>query len=66
MIVLNLRFYKHLALKIDFKIQIKEKNMACFGIGGAFLKTSFELQEENPEDDIQIAKLLSKIATIKR
>ena len=34
--------------------------------GGAFLKTGFELQDENPEDDIQIAKLLSKISTIKR
>ena len=42
------------------------KNMAGSGVGGAFLKTGFELQEENPEDDIQIAKLLSKIATIKR
>ena len=42
------------------------KNMAGSGVGGAFLKTGFELQEENPQDDIQIAKLLSKITTIKR
>ena len=36
------------------------------GVGGAFLKTGFELQDENPQEDIQIAKLLSKITTIKR
>ena len=42
------------------------KNMVGAGVGGAFLKTGFELQDENPQDDIQIAKLLSKITTVKR